>query len=217
MTKYDFNMEGSIFTLKDRAIFDGLKTPTTYQKDNIIYQQGDDADYIYYLKTGKVQIYIGSAAGTEKILAVFTGGSLFGKSSFFDRMPRASCAKALAKSEVICIDRAMMTGLIGRHPDFALELLEYLSKTIRLFSNQIENMSFSQADKRVARFIVSNAPGRGGRLAYTHEAIAGIVGASRVTVSKILSRFARAGWIEPKYKSIQVTNIAALTGFAFDD
>ena len=96
---YAFDMAGDIFRLNNTEIFNGLAEPKTYEKNAIIYQQGDEAEYVYYLRGGKVQIYLGSPNGAEKTLAVFAKGSLFGKSSFFDGMPRTSSAKALLKSE----------------------------------------------------------------------------------------------------------------------
>jgi len=207
--------EFNVFRLKNREIFDGLTKPKIFEKDQIIYRQGDDPDYVYYLINGKVQIYVGSPSGSEKILAAFSGGSLFGKSAFFDKLPRVTCARALKKSEIIPIDKLMMTDIIKNYPQFALDMLEYLSKTIRVFSNQIENISFLQADKRIAMFILDNQ--QNNCLSCTHDEISGTVGASRVTVSKILSRFVRYGWIETQYKAINVTNITALMNFVFDE
>ena len=210
---FSFNAEGNIFRLKNREIFDGLAKPLIYQKEQILYQQGDDSDYVYYLKSGRIQIYVSSPDGSEKILAVFPAGCLFGKASFFDRMQRSSCAKALTRSEVVRIDKAMMMDLIGRYPAFAFELLEYLSKTIRMLSNQIENLSFLGADRRVARFIIENLSCE--YVDYSHAEISAVVGVSRVTVSKILGRFAASGWIKTEYRSIRVLDIRALTEFAY--
>ena len=211
-----YNAEGNAFRLKNCNIFDNLGNPKVFETNSIIYQQGDEAEYVYYLKKGKIQIYIGSPNGMERVLSVFTGGNLFGKSSFFDNMPRASGAKALKKSEIICIDKPMMMKLIGEHPQFAIDMLEYLSKTIRMFSNQIESMSFLQADKRIARFIINNISNNDDKLICTHDEISEIIGASRVTVSKILSKFVKNGCIETKYRRIRVLDAEALTNFAFD-
>ncbi|MCL1844123.1 MAG: Crp/Fnr family transcriptional regulator [Defluviitaleaceae bacterium] len=204
-----------VFQLKNPEIFDSLSKPKVFEKSEIIYVQGDEASYIYYLKSGKVQIYVGSASGSEKILATFSGGSLFGKSAFFDNLPRASNARALKKSEIIRINKQMMTEIIGNYPKFAVDMLEYLSKTIRVFSNQIESISFLRADKRTAMYIVDNLPAEPGnnQVFCTHDEIAGVIGASRVTVSKILREFSETGWIDTLYKAIRVNNAEALKKF----
>ncbi|MCL1845755.1 MAG: Crp/Fnr family transcriptional regulator [Defluviitaleaceae bacterium] len=216
-------LEERFFRLKNPEIFNDsadLTRAKIFEKDQIIYSQGDDGELIYFLKSGKVQIYVGSAGGAEKILAVFSGGGLFGKSAFFEKMPRATSARALKKSEIVPIDKNMLAEIIKKEPQFALDMLEYLSKTIRVFSNQIENISFLQADKRVAMFLLDNAQNgrnerierlpRHSRVQATHDEIAATIGASRVTVSKILRRFARDGLIETKYREIKIIDPAAL-------
>jgi len=186
---------------------------TIYEKEQMIYQQGDSSKYIYYLKSGKIRSFISSPNGLEKTIAVFTAGGLFGKSAFFENQPYFSSAKALVRSEIIAIDRAMMSKTISQNPQFAIDMLADLSKTIRMLSNQIEGMSFHQADKRVARFLADNITPTM-RIACTHDEISSIVGASRVTVSKILSRFERNGLIQTEYRMVKIINAQALIDFA---
>ena len=187
-----------------------------YEKEYMIYQQGDSANYMYFLKKGKVRSFISSPNGLEKTIAVFTDGSLFGKSAFFENQPYFSSAKALTRSEIISIDRKMMSQIISKNPQFAIDMLADLSKTIRMLSNQIEGISFHKADKRVARFLADNINTSMG-IACTHDEISDIVGASRITVSKILSRFERNGLIQTKYRMIKIINAQALIDFANEE
>ena len=200
----------------DSGIFDNLTAPKIYKKGQLIYNQGDDPFYVYYLIVGKVQIYVSSPTGAEKVLTTFSDGSMFGKSAFFDKLPRPSCAKALTRCEIVPVDRAMMADVIRKHPHFALDMLEYLSKTIRMLSNQIEDISFLQADKRIAMFIIDSLPDdkHSNIVKCTHDEISSVVGASRVTVSKILGRFAANGWVVTGYGWIEVVDLKGLMGFS---
>ena len=47
-------------------------------------------------------------------------------------------------------------------------------------------------------------------LHYTHEQIAGIIGLSRVTVSKVLSEFAKKKYVYLKYREIEILDQKAL-------
>lgn len=51
-----FNAEGSVFRLKNPKIFEGLAKSRIYEKNLVIYRQGDEARYVYYLISGKAQI-----------------------------------------------------------------------------------------------------------------------------------------------------------------
>jgi len=180
-----------------------------YEKGQMIYQQGDNANYIYLLKKGKVRLFISSPNGLEKTIAVYTDGSSFGKSAFFDKQPHFSCAKVLARSEIIAINRVMLADMIKHNPQFALDMLEDLSKTIRMLSNQIESMSFHKADIRVAHFLIDNI-NDSSCIHCTHDEISEVIGASRVTVNRVLNRFEKNGLIETHYRMIKIVDIMAL-------
>jgi CRP-like cAMP-binding protein len=193
-------------------MFDGIKEPTVYEKNQFIFQQDDSAKNIYYLRKGRVKSFVISLNGSEKTIAVFSEGSIFGKASFFANVPHFTSAKAVLKSEIIVIDKEMIMDIFVRHPQFAVNMLEDLSNTIRMLSNQIENMSFHNADKRIALFLMDNKTSAN-IIPCTHDEISAIIGASRITVSKALSRFAKKGWIQTEYRQIKITNPAELVTF----
>ena len=204
------------YKVKHGELFEALQKPKLYRENQIIYQQGDTADTIFYLKSGKVKIYIASPNGFNKALTTLSSGSLFGKASFFCRTPRTSSAVTLQPSEIIAVDRRMMEELFQLRPDFAIELLEYLSKTIQMLSARIDWLAFEQADKRIARFLCENYNPRVRTIDYTHEDIGERVGLTRVTVSKALSRFRKNGWLDTKYKEINIVDIDAITELAYE-
>jgi len=211
-----FHIDGDSFAVKRAELFESLRKPTSYCENQLIYQQGDAADHVCYLKSGKVKIFIASQSGFDKTLVTLTKGSLFGKASFFSGTPRTSSAVALRPSEIIAVDRPTMARLFQLQPEFAIELLEYLSKTIRLLSSQIDWLAFEQADKRLARFLVENYNPSVRTIGCTHEDISERVGTTRVTVSKALSRFRKNGWLDTKYKEINIIDINAITEFAYE-
>jgi CRP-like cAMP-binding protein len=214
--KDHFHVDGSSFKILHGDLLESLRQPRRYDENQMIYQQGDKAEYVYYIKTGRVKIYIASRSGFDKVLTTLTKGSLFGKASFFDGTPRTSSAKALQHSEIIAIDMPMMTTIFQMRPDFAIELLEYLSKTIQMLSVQIDQMAFEQADKRIAGFLCESWNASLPEIDISHEEIGERVGCTRVTVSKMLGRFRRNGWIITRYRIIQILMIDALTEFAYE-
>ena len=98
----------------------------------MIYLQEETAIRFYYLKKGRVKIFLSSPDGLEKTLAVLQPGSLFGEASFFDGKPRVSSAKTLEKSEILSIDRTGLEHCFRQDPQLAFHLLRHLSGTIRM-------------------------------------------------------------------------------------
>ena len=48
----------------------GGRTISTYEKDKIIFSQGDPADSVFYIQKGQVKVTVVSAQGKEAIVAI---------------------------------------------------------------------------------------------------------------------------------------------------
>lgn len=198
-------------------ILESSQAPKIYVKNEMIYWQGELADSFYYLKKGRVKIFLSSESGMEKTLTVLEKENIFGEAAFFDGLPRVSSAKSLVECEIIVIERRALPDYFRREPALAINMLQFLARRVRMLSAQVDNMTFLQADKRIAQLLVSLAgKSEANRsICCTHEEIGNLVGISRVTVSKILSTFSKKGWISTHYHSILILNLKSLSKFAF--
>ena len=179
------------------------RPPVRCSPGYLIYLQNTQATCFYYLKSGKVKSFIQSEDGGERVLNLYTAGSLFGEASFFDELPRVSSAVAVVPCEIVPIDRELVTQEFARNPELALAMMQYLARTVRLLSGQVDQMAFRPARWRVANYLLTLA-GRDGMVSCTQEDIAAAVSASRVTVSRVLNEFARSGWVELGYRTISL-------------
>ena len=175
----------------------------------LIYLQNTEATCFYYLKCGRVKSFIQSEDGGERVLHVYGPGSLFGEASFFDELPRVSSAVALTDCQIVAIDRELVTQEIAQNPELALAMMKYLARTIRLLSDQVDQMAFRPARWRVCWYLLSLADGDG-LVRCSQEEIATGVSVSRVTVSRLLSELARDGLLEPGYRAIRLLDRVGL-------
>ena len=208
-----FSIEELGLPLDSWQAFARSGAPVTYAPGQLIYLQGTEATQFYYIVGGTVKTFISSEDGNEKVLTLYREGFLFGEASFFDQMPRVSSAMALTRCRIIPIDRGMVAREIGNDPTLALHLLKYLARTVRLLSVHVDDMAFLPADRRIARHLLALQPQPDGTLRCTHEDIAASVGVSRVTVSRILTRFGAQGWLETGYRGIRICRRQALEQF----
>ena len=152
---------------------------------HLIYLQNTEATCFYYLKKGRVKSFIQSDGGAERVLNVYQAGSLFGEASFFDQLPRVSSAA------------------VARDPELAMSMLQYLARTVRLLSEQLDDMAFRPVPWRLARFLLSGAD-QLSTVHSTQDEMAASISASRVTVSRTLNDFARRGWVELGYREVRL-------------
>lgn len=186
------------------------RPPVRCSPGYLIYLQDTDATCFYYLKSGRVRSFLQSEDGEERVLNVYHAGSLFGEASFFDELPRVSSAVALTPCEIVPIDRELVSQEFARNPELAMAMMKYLARTVRLLSGQVDQMAFRPARRRVADYLLALAP-KAGPVSCTQEDIAAAVSVSRVTVSRVLNAFARAGWVELGYRGVTILDPDALT------
>lgn len=200
-------MEKHIFV---QEIFERINYVRSHSKGSIIYHQGDKATSFYYLKKGRVRVYMTSPDGVEHTLSTAVRGDILGEAAFFDKMPRISSAKALTNIEVAVIDENTMLNITREHPKLALELLGMQAARVRELSSQLDSMTFLKADRRIAKVLI-NSKNEKNEVKLTHEEIAAQTGVTRVTVSKILRSFKEKDILRTEYGKIIITDYNKLT------
>lgn len=194
------------------SVLEQSGVPRVYEKGEMIYWQGSRAEEFYFLKSGGVRVFLCSENGSEKTLSVMKPGRIFGEAAFFDGLPRVSSARALRRTEAVPVTRRDLMECIRHEPQLAVNLLSYLSQTIRMLSAQLDTVAFQPADERIARLLL-NLAAENGLVQATHEDLAALAGVSRVTVSRILGNFSSRGWVRTHYREIRLTDADALRRF----
>lgn len=187
--------------------------PKTYGSGQMVYLQGTEPTEFYYLVKGRVRSFISSPEGGERALTVHQAGDLMGEASFFDERPRVSSAVALEDSQIIAVDRFRLTEVFAAHPDLAFSMCQYLARTVRLLSGHVDDITFRPAEQRIARWLLSHG-NDASPLSCTHEEIGQAVGASRVTVSRVLSAFGKEGLLRTGYGCVSLLDLQRLSELA---
>ncbi len=189
------------------------QTARLYSPGQFIYMQDTQPTEFYYLERGTARVFISSPEGAERLLALHKSGDLMGEASFFDQCPRVSSAVAVTECRIYSIDSQQLELALLAHPEIAYPMLRYLAQTIRLLSGHVDDITFRPADQRVAGALLRQV-GEKDTLRTTHEELGSAVGASRVTVSRVLARFSRLGWIKTGYGQVKLLKRSALERFA---
>jgi CRP-like cAMP-binding protein len=98
-----------------------------------IFKEGDEGDYMYVVKSGKVRI---ETHGRE--LAVIGVGEIFGEMSMIDRVQRSAAAVALADCVLVPVDSGTFLALVDSMPFFSLELLRVFTARIRTMNRMVQ-------------------------------------------------------------------------------
>jgi len=191
-----------------------LMQKRTYRKNNVILMEEDAGDTLFFLNKGSVKITRLSDDGREVILSILGDGDFFGEMSIFDGESRSANVIALEDTEVFILKRGDFLDLLEKHPKIAINLLQELARRLRKSDQQIEGLSLSDAENRIAMSIIRLAEDLGvikmgqvviENLPYQQD-IANMAGTSRETVSRMLNLLQRKGFIQKKGRKLIITN-----------
>lgn len=102
-----------------------------YQKDEVVFREGDSGSQMYVIWSGQVDI-TKSVNGEEQFLKSLGKGEIFGEMALVDNLPRsASIIAAENDTRLLEIDHALFVYLVGQQPAFALIVLKAMSHRLR--------------------------------------------------------------------------------------
>jgi len=190
-----------------------LMQKRVYKRHNMILMEEDIGDSLFILNKGSVKITRLSDDGREVILSILGEGDFFGEMSIFDGESRSANVIALEDSEVFILKRGDFLDLLEKHPQIAITLLQEMAIRLRRSDQQIEGLSLSDAESRIAMSIIRFAEDLGvirqgqviiEKLPFQQD-IANMAGTSRETVSRMLKMLELKGWIERQGRRMVIT------------
>ena len=173
----------------------------TYKKNTILYNCNESCNYVYLVKSGRVEVYINNSQGYKKIIGICTKGSLFGELQLFDNKPNFCTSRVCSDAQIYKVPKAEFMNAIFTNKELLMVILESISSKIRILYTAIEFLSFRSSNARVALILISMCKDFGVKLkneyklniTFTHNDIANMTGLSRVSVSNIMIDFANSG------------------------
>jgi len=177
------------------------KTTREYRNKQVVFSQGDAADEVFFIESGKVKLTVVSARGKEAVIGVLERGSFFGEGCLAGQPLRTSTASAIQACSIIHVARSTMVRLLHREPEFAELFTAYLlSRNVRIEEDLVDQL-FNSSEKRLARTLLLLAHfGKESRPEavvprVSQETLAAMVGTTRSRVSYFMNRFRKRGFI----------------------
>jgi CRP/FNR family transcriptional regulator, cyclic AMP receptor protein len=172
-----------------------------FPKKQTIFAQGDPADAVFYLQTGKVKLAVVSKAGKEATIGILGDRSFFGEGSLAGQALRMGTATAMTDCSVLRIEKkAMMQALHQEHTLSDMFVAYLLARNIRYEEDLVDQL-FNSSEKRLARVLLMLAHfGKEGVPEtvvpkISQETLAEMVGTTRSRVSFFMNRFRKLGFI----------------------
>lgn len=103
----------------------------TFEPGEIVFREGDDSREMFVVLEGQIEIVKISPRGDVK-LATLSRGEFLGEMSLLESLPRSATARAIGKVKLLAIHPGGFLLKIRRDPTFAFEIMQTLSRRIRV-------------------------------------------------------------------------------------
>lgn len=202
-------------TLAKLSLFDGLPTEQLRKLRGLLQCKRSPAgaeiisvehpgEIVYIVLEGTVKVYLGRSDGTEVILAILAAGEVVGEMAVMDSFERSASVLTLEPCTFLVMGRPDFWSSLKEMPTMAMNLINVLSRRLRLTNFRAESLAALDIHGRVAAQLLVFAKEYGEAtpdgdvaipLRLTQSDLASIVGASRVRVNQALAFYKRHNYL----------------------
>jgi len=195
-----------------------IVTDQEVAKGAAIFGEGDAGNGFYVVQKGRVKIFKLSFDGKEQILHVLGDGEPFGEVAVFAGRSFPANAMALERSRIFFLPRQAFVELMGQEPAMAMNMLAVLSIRLKKFAQMIESLSLKEVPGRLATHLLLLSDQQGGAdsltLSITKAQLASLLGTIPETLSRILARMIKEGFIAQEGSTIRLLDRVGLAELA---
>jgi CRP/FNR family transcriptional regulator, dissimilatory nitrate respiration regulator len=195
-------------------------TARRYPRGTSLFMQGEQADRFFLVLEGWVKGFRQAPDGHESVIAVFGPGESFAEAAMFVSGNFPISAEIAADARLLVIPRNGLLKQLREDPDIALKMLASMSRRLRGFVQQVEQLTVKSATQRLASFLEKLVDVEEGsdefQLPLDKMLIAGRLGMQPETLSRALSKLRSIGVATEGHRVI-IKDVAALHAINDDD
>ena len=178
------------------------RSSQTYKPKKIVFQQGDPADAVFYIESGKIELSVVSAQGKQGVIAILSAGDFFGEGCLAGQPLHMASAIALAASVIVRIEKQAMIRVLHDEPAFSEMFTAFLLLRNIQFEEDLVDQLFNSSERRLARVLLLLANfGKEGKLEpaipkISQDIVAARVATTRSRINAFMNKFRKLGFIE---------------------
>jgi CRP-like cAMP-binding protein len=176
----------------------------TYRKKDVIFREGEQPRWLYYIESGKVKIFKTSDDGRELIVKVAQAGDFLGFLALFKDAAYPESTAALEDSTIKLIPKSDFTALVFGNRDVNARFIKMLANNVVEREQQLIDLAYNSVRRRVATAIMSLFDQGSKEIQLLREDLAALAGTAKETVIRTLTDFKGEGLIDIREGCIAV-------------
>ena len=170
------------------------------KKKQVIYYEGDTANGLYLLISGKVKTFKVAQDGRELLTGLYGPEEYFGTAALLAAENYMETAEAVENTALCLIPKDLMEQLLNKYPDVSASFIKLLANNVLQNEQQLLELAYHSVRKRMAEVILrlkgTDTEDNQQVLTVSRDNLASMAGIATETVSRILSDFKDEGLIE---------------------
>ncbi len=207
---------------RERKHLERSSTALRLKKRQKLWDPGDDADRVFFVRSGFIKISRITPVGRDLTLHLVSWNEICGESSLVSVGRRASTACAYEDSLVYAVPASLLITAMHENRTLSMKFTKLLVDRRHAIESRMQSLVFKTAPSRLAsllldlseKFGVKDARGVIINLQITHRELASLIGTSRETVSFVLPDMRRDGLILTGEKRVILVDIPRLQQLA---
>ena len=189
---------------------------------NYIFMEGDPAESLCIVKSGRVRIVRHSKAGKDVILELLGPGEIFGGVAVIENRPYPASAQAVEASVILKIPAQALVAVSDRHPSVIRELALMIGRRLRTAHDSMKSLAVDPVEARLAATLLRLAQRDGQRekrglalpFHLTRQSLADMCGTTVETTIRVMSRWTRDGLVLDDDARLIVVDVERLRAIA---
>ena len=193
----------SEFDAKDMAALASVGKRKTYRPGDVVFHQGDVADSMFLIKSGRIKLSKIFEDGRQVTLDYRKAGDTFGENMFGEAICYPVTAWCMETTYTCGLKKSDFEQLVLKHPSIGLRVIQKQSEHIASLTTRLGDMTIPSLEERLYQ-VLSNvarehgvAVDQGVRIQFplTHEDLSFLTGSHRVTITKTIKKLKDSGRI----------------------
>lgn len=195
-----------------------LGVPRRFRAGELVMRQGELSGVLHVIAAGRLRLSLVRPDGGERVLGYAEPGASVGETACVDRGPRAVTAVAVVDSETLVVGRDAVLAAARTDPEILLEIARRVAHKQHVLHLHLAMDALPARDRMILLLShladAHGTPGPDGtvrlRLHLGVDEMAAIVGLTRVTASRELSRLVAEGVLLKQRRDVVVRDRPAL-------
>lgn len=168
-----------------------------------LFSEGQRVDFVASVQSGEVELY--RLAGRRRVVfEILRPGDLLGAVPFQPITASAFSARAVSHTTLLVVRADELGGLLAARPGLARAFTWTLARRMERIQQRLGELMGRGLKSRIAALLLDEAEVERGSIRLPQSTLAGLLGASRPRVNRILKEFERDGLVRLTYRRVEI-------------